>query len=483
MGIKGKTLIELKDVVTGEVKQYEDSNMVTNALNNFLDTYGTWGASVFNDYDFRQVPMWRVLLGGLFLFDKAITANVDNTFMPAGVSMVGNGSYNLSNSSEVTEMGSFNNTESGVQSDGSIKFVYDFSTAQANGTIACACLTSSIGGYIGMGNASGKYITNSNYAVNTYQKNSYAGKANGLMYQGSYSNGNCMSYMDVENDVLYAVNPRCIYYSSSYTEDVALHWKTTKKIQVLKLKAKVRNTDVKDAINTIDTGYIIETYNLDIPQVILDYGASNDYVQVVTDSIAKNIYIVFAKSYQTTSGSNFYVMKIDSNMTVTAHKITNNTGVGLNTNRNESTLSMCFNGDYLWLQEYSGNYKLFGIKYTDSTQIVDTGVKLESWNGSIYSLDTDLICIAGGYGKARMIYDAKNNTMRYINALEIDTIDNMLVLAGKKGVYLANNQGNKRSEHIILKDPRYLATINNLDEPVVKTASQTMKVTYTITFE
>jgi hypothetical protein len=59
----------------------------------------------------------------------------------------------------------------------------------------------------------------------------------------------------------------------------------------------------------------------------------------------------------------------------------------------------------------------------------------------------------------------------------------MLVLAGKKGVYLANNQGNKRSEHIILKDPRYLATINNLDEPVVKTASQTMKVTYTITFE
>ena len=232
MGIKGKTLIELKDVVTGEVKQYEDSNMVTNALNNFLDTYGTWGASVFNDYDFRQVPMWRVLLGGLFLFDKAITANVDNTFMPAGVSMVGNGSYNLSNSSEVTEMGSFNSTESGVQDDGSIKFVYDFSTAQANGTIACACLTSSIGGYIGMGNASGKYITNSNYAVNTYQKNSYAGKLNGLMYQGSYSNGNCMSYMDVENDVLYAVNPRCIYYSSSYTEDVALHWKTTKKIQV-----------------------------------------------------------------------------------------------------------------------------------------------------------------------------------------------------------------------------------------------------------
>ena len=33
----------------------------------------------------------------------------------------------------------------------------------------------------------------------------------------------------------------------------------------------------------------------------------------------------------------------------------------------------------------------------------------------------------------------------------------------------------------ITKDVRYLATINNLSEPVVKTSSKTMKVTYTIT--
>ena len=174
-------------------------------------------------------------------------------------------------------------------------------------------------------------------------------------------------------------------------------------------------------------------------------------------------------------------MKIDSNMTATAYKITNNTGVNLNTSRNASMLSMCFNGDYLWMQEYSGGYKLYGIKYTDSTHVVNTGFRVES--GSIYSLDADLICVYSGYNKARMIYDAKNNTMKYINALDLDTVDNLLRLSSTKGVYLANNQGNKTSEHTILKDPRYLATINNLDEPVVKTASQTMKVTYTITFE
>ena len=37
--------------------------------------------------------------------------------------------------------------------------------------------------------------------------------------------------------------------------------------------------------------------------------------------------------------------------------------------------------------------------------------------------------------------------------------------------------------YMLMKDDRYLATINNLAEPVVKTSSKTMKVTYTLTFE
>ena len=37
------------------------------------------------------------------------------------------------------------------------------------------------------------------------------------------------------------------------------------------------------------------------------------------------------------------------------------------------------------------------------------------------------------------------------------------------------------THQVVLIILRYLATINNLSEPVVKTASKTMKVTYTIT--
>ena len=43
------------------------------------------------------------------------------------------------------------------------------------------------------------------------------------------------------------------------------------------------------------------------------------------------------------------------------------------------------------------------------------------------------------------------------------------------------SNSNFRNIYSVMKDPRYLATINNLSEPVVKTASKTMKVTYTIT--
>ena len=53
-----------------------------------------------------------------------------------------------------------------------------------------------------------------------------------------------------------------------------------------------------------------------------------------------------------------------------------------------------------------------------------------------------------------------------------------VLFADRKGLYLRYDSfGNV----YLIKDPRYLATINNLSEPVVKTASKTMKITYILT--
>ena len=62
----------------------------------------------------------------------------------------------------------------------------------------------------------------------------------------------------------------------------------------------------------------------------------------------------------------------------------------------------------------------------------------------------------------------------------------LVPFSDKKGIYLFvddSSTDNSPCNLYVMKDPRYLATINNLTEPVVKTSSKTMKVTYTLTFE
>ena len=256
--LKGKAIFELTDVNTGKKEIYEDTNMVTNALQEFLTSYGHLGCDVLENDKCGSSSLWTNLIGGIFLFDSALDEDVNNTFMPAGVKMIGNGAKGISNSGSVTELGSYNASESGVQDDGSIKLVYDFSTQQANGTIASVCLTSRIGGYIGMGNSSAKYY-NTDYDFFEYISNDQHRCYNGL------------SGVDVNNDkykysLLYAVyNENAVYCTNRhnivYLEDYkSQHWSVTRKIQILKVSAAFSNISIKDIKVAIITANIIKIF-------------------------------------------------------------------------------------------------------------------------------------------------------------------------------------------------------------------------------
>lgn len=466
--LKGKTTFELTDVNTGEVEVIEDSNMITNGLQEFLRTYGYFGCDILSDDTVRTNSLWVNFLGGLFLFDTALDEDVNNTFMPAGVKMIGNGSKDVSNSGAVTELGSYNTTESGLQSDGSIKFVYDFSTQQANGTIACACLTSKVGGYIGMGNDSNMYSNNS------YVLNAYISDGDHYCYSGIDGATNGASYMlypVYSENAIYFTNPYNIIYSSAYSSQ---HWSVTKKIQILKVRAGFTSVGIKARR---DLRNIVATYDVDIPQDILDYmGTSTNYIFVSRDS-ERNVYVIFNKSsrYQINAGEFCWIMKIDKDMNATAYKFTNNVGKTLRLDRNEH---ITFDGDYLWIYSDAKPYDLYGIKYSDSTQIIEAGVI----NGSsIYTIGKNLIGLYNNYN-CPTVYDVVNRTHRQPNGFLSDAANNVLIpFADKKGVYLQVYTATNPNYLYVMKDPRYLATINNLSEPVVKTASKTMKVTYTIT--
>ena len=495
MRIKGQTTIELTNVNTGEVETHEDSNMLTNAMQNFLNPFGVFGNYPINDAKAYENKPFTWLTGGIMLFDKPIEENVSNVYMPAGVKMVGNGAMDYSNSGDVTNLGSYNTTESGVTTEGNtvtVKYVYDFTTSQANGVIACASLTSRLGGYMGMGNATSR-VRDLQAGLESYQDSCYANSKNPMFTFNSYRYApyNCLAYPVYEEDAMYIVDPQSVYYaSSSYTDQRAQHWSTTHKIKVHKVRAGFKS------IGILDGSYIEnikQTWEIDVPQAILTYmGSTKYYTNVFSDPFTRSIYIIFTKdNYDISAGSSCYIMKIDSNMQATAYNFMNNTGKKLYIGENGSSSGyrrVAFDGEYMYAWGYvsGSDYKLYKIKYADSTQVMETTATATSWE-EVFALAPNLICFGYDYISSHdcyngKIYDAVNDTARYVNGYT-NEIKSLTPFADKAGVYIEETITGNNVEYAVRKDIRYLATINNLEEPVEKTADKTMKVIYTLTYE
>ena len=329
MGIKGKTVFELTDVNTGKVERYEDCNMITNGLQEFLDPCGSWGIYPFAKDSVRNTSVRNTLTGGILLFDGTLDEDVTNTYANASLKMVGNGALGISNATTVTELGSYNSEESGVQADGSIKYVYDFLTSQANGTIQSVCLTSKVGGYMGYGNESQKRVYDANLRDTEYQNNIYK-YFNFLKNNNNYY-ATCMMYAVYDEDAVYVVEPSSIQgYNTPVGE---LHWTKTGKIRINKYRLGV------SSVGLTDYAYVdklIESYDVAIPQDILNYmsaGSGSYYithVNPVADGNKREIFIVFNKNAENCNNSSFFwVMKIDKDMQVTSYKVTNNTGYNI----------------------------------------------------------------------------------------------------------------------------------------------------------
>ncbi len=147
----GNVTVELEDVNTGVVEIFQDTNMVTNAVNDLLGMnpmglfYKTSGQYdemvVWND---EMLPICPNMIGGILLFPSALTEQAANIYPPATNMPVGYASNDVNATGNV-KRGSMNLTESIALSDG-YKFVWEFTPSQGNGTIAAIGLTSKQGG-------------------------------------------------------------------------------------------------------------------------------------------------------------------------------------------------------------------------------------------------------------------------------------------------------------------------------------------------
>lgn len=158
MRIEGKTTITLTDIHTGERKIYEHKNELTDFATEYFRECGAlnWNplGSISASYPLDD------LFGGIMCLRAPITSNSAQyptrkpLYVPAGNAMTANACIdNAANSPQgVTELGQYTAAESSSGTESRV-YTYDWDTYEGVGDISCICLTTRAGGYIGAGNA------------------------------------------------------------------------------------------------------------------------------------------------------------------------------------------------------------------------------------------------------------------------------------------------------------------------------------------
>lgn len=473
MKIKGHSTIELTNVKTGEVERYEDDNMVTNALQLFLrDTGMLWDAPLKLNA-VRNTPI-KTLFGGLLLFDDNITENVNNVVIPAGLTMTGNGAAETVAAGQdgVTELGSWNYTESGWMSDGSYKMVWDFATTQANGTIKCACLTSKAMGYTGIGNASSLSSRATRSSLILQDNSGYGYHIDPV----SASILNRIVDVNMTNSRITFVDYYNMYYNSEHDSE---HMSVTGKLKLITKKAPLAKFDIRESYV-----YNNEEGQNFIPQVTTEVTLPSAFVNALgsaTPSLAGKFgdyYYILAGSLNLAAGSSLQGVRINCTTNVVqSFTITNTTQTAFvtsdfNITFGHDTVAICSNNNRVIFQDIFDN--------SDTTEV-----------------QANINDTFGEYGCAHI---REEGCYVGSNSIRIDMVNrtaiasNIAMPRGRYGRNLSSdnpflfnysnyNGGYWGMDWFSLSHTLdYMATINNLQEQVVKTAEKTMKITYVLSF-
>ena len=164
MRLKGEMVIELTDTNTGAVETVQETNMITEAVNNilglnpmgiYLKASGEYDNSVL--WNGTLLPICPNMIGGILLFPAVLEEKADHIYEQGKNLPVAYASNNVNSGSDVAR-GSLNQTES-KKLDNGYKFVWEFTPSQGNGNIASVALTSALGGQNAFGSAAGDAST------------------------------------------------------------------------------------------------------------------------------------------------------------------------------------------------------------------------------------------------------------------------------------------------------------------------------------
>ena len=431
--IHGNTRITLRNPISGNIiKDIESENTFqSTVIAKAFRGLGSATSNPLSNSETRNKALWKNMVGGIFLFDKSIPSN--SQYMPKGTKMTANGSYNVTNGGVPTELGSWNESESGASSS-AITMVYDWNTSQGNGKIASVCLTSRVGGYIGYGNPSGGRMEYSR--LKTFFEDKSLNPVNTL------------------NNIEYA--PRCIvgntHFQFALSSEGAL---TVKKAHVPLSEASV--------FDWLEDSSTVDCSTLHLSQMRA-YGFF-----ACTDS--GNIYLCPFLYGAINQNAKIYVWEVNpSTLAVTEIEITNNSGSDLSMYGSSVSQGKLFVHD-----RTTSNAFVFNLSNNNYLGQIPLGTTWATGftSGNVHGGFTALCCGLNGSIAGMVFYDDVNNTGYPTNGVDNST-ESFVYDSTTDSLYL-----NGRHNLLAFNSPLYLATINNITE-VIKDATLSMKVRYTL---
>lgn len=509
MSLKGVCSIELRDSDGNVVQKTKDENMVTNYLANLVNPNIEVLKNVFNkemsiDFQYALYPLIDKVIGGVLLFGDTVEENAD--FKIPYAPLIGHASsiyaYNI------PTRGVFNQNESTTitNANGKIigyKYVWDFATEKANGTIKCVSLTTGkMGdkGYQRYQEANGSihkamFVCPQNYNNNIYYYtlNAFKTSTGEYLYSSEritsscyiyYSSGNSYhqlgaAYRDKilignfdEGDYVYAINMTknsitLAHYKVRYTLGLAEE-RVTIEDRLLKASEKVINFDK-------DVFYVSGDIAND-PLMAMGKIYTDDSYIYVTGAEKDNIYLykIDPKTFDIIEGIS---------------EVVNIPGIVTKDKYNYAQGCMYFNGYYYLPQVFDSGVS--GSKRYEIRIVAVNSEKLDEFESihTLYYTDDSRPYVApftySVYGGVLFIscnnisvsiYN--NKSVQFFNGgIPSTFVDFKFPYCFLRFSYTGNNwcyYGYGICTHGLI-------TIDNLSTPIIKNSTQTMKITYEIT--
>lgn len=473
MALKGSAIIELTDVNTGEVEVIEEDNLVTNALNDIINTSSD---IMFADRRTPGVlnqfyPIYNHLLGGVVLFPEELDEDPDKYWAPTDLEPTGFAGLEVNKFTE-TRRGDYNVNESHKTADGKgFTYVWDFKTSQANGKIASVCLTHPRAGYSwhGVLDVTGDFSGNSKYA-------------------------RCVAIASDVRDWSVSTYDEEIRKFGDFSTRKVLLSKTTGCLYMV-YQGNIRS------VRCIPTSNIGLLCDVPVDKASRSYNVYNEEAKVVVDFTDSTFYKQnLSEMYFAISDTEILGVRHNNNTSGNAEvwwiKIDVTTNTYTEGKWSIPTLLMDAQGCATYSEGYiywfaattravarfqlSNPTNLIHVPLPDEAPFVgpDNGTPqraalFSTPSGVVYGFN---FYICGSVAHATVRYGDGDWSDFGYGRCKSGLLTKLYALG--TSYYAWNQDFYTRCNYLL--QPQYLATINNLSSPVIKTADKTMKITYTI---